>query len=275
MSKHRLAILWGLCLLGVWMGCGQDKYRRPSAERYFEEGKKALLKRKCWNAQQLFRNLLSDFPGSYLVDEAQYHLGQAYYCSKDYVEAIFEYERLLNEFPTSPFVDEARYQIGMCYYKQSRGIHHDQGETEKAIREFRRFIEDFPNSELVVDAQEQIRELRSKLASQRLMIAENYLTWDNALSTERYCEIILNEFPDTDVVFRARFLMARAQYQMEKLDEALEVLTLLASDEISDGLKQEVEKEVQKVQGAIAKRALVSPVPDEEAESEKGPVDGK
>jgi outer membrane protein assembly factor BamD len=274
MLNHKLAILWGLCLVGV-LGCGHDKYRHPSAERYYEAGNKALLKRKCWQAQQLFQNLLSDFPGSHLVDDAQYSLGQAYFCSKDYVTAIFEYERLINEFPTSPFVDEARYQIGICYYRQSRGIHHDQDDTWKAIREFRRFAEDFPNSERVSDAEERIQELRNKLAAKKLMVAKSYLKWENLPSVVRYCEIILNEFEDTDVVNRARFVLARTQHRMEAPDKAVEGLRLLLASDIPDDFRQEVEEEMEKALASIVKQQSVRPASTEAQEPEQGPVDGK
>lgn len=254
MSMHRLTILWCVCLFFV-SGCAQNRYRHSSPERYLEEANKALRNKKCWEAQKLFRNLLSDFPGSHLVDDAQYGLGQAYYCDKDYVTAIFEYERLLNEFPTSPFVDEARYQIGMCYYEQSRDIHHDQDETEKAIREFRRFIEDFPHSDLIPGTEKRIQELRDKLAAKKLMIAENYMQWKSYISAERYCEIILDEYSDTNIVGRAQLLLARARHKLGKLEEALEALTLLAADNASEALKRDAQEEIRRVRESMAQRA--------------------
>jgi outer membrane assembly lipoprotein YfiO len=253
MIKGGLAILGLVYLSSLW-GCAHDRHRRTSAETYIEEAQQALQRKKCWDAQELYRNLLTDFPGSHLVDEAQYGLGQAYLCSKDYVTAIFEYERLLNEFPTSPHVDEARYQIGMCYYKQSRGIHHDQDETKKAIREFRRFIEDFPASDLVPETEERIKELRSKLAEKDLMIAENYLKWKYYQSVERYCEMIQDSYKEVGIVNRSRFLLARAKHLQGKLNEALEMLGEL-SGEASEELKTQVTEEIQKVRESIAKSA--------------------
>ena len=249
--KGGLVILGVLYLSSLW-GCAHDRHRRTSAETYIDEAQDALQRKKCWDAQQLYRNLLTDFPGSHLVDEAQYGLGQAYLCSKDYVTAIFEYERLLNEFPTSPHVDEARYQIGMCYYKQSRGIHHDQDETLKAIREFRRFIEDFPTSDLVLETEERIRELRSKLAEKDLMIAENYLKWKYYSSVERYCEMIQDSYKEAGILNRTRFLLARTKHHQGKLNEALEMLGELSGD-VVDGLKIKVSEEIEKVRESIAK----------------------
>ncbi len=239
-----------LCCLGLpaLAGCAQNRYRHPSADLYLEKANEELEKKNCWEAQKLLRNLLSDFPGSHLVDRAQYKLGFAYLCDKDYVTAVFEFERLLNEFPTSPFVDQARYQIGVCYYRQSRGIHHDQDETHKAIREFERFIEDFPDSDLVSGTRERILELRTKLARKKLMVAENYMQWDMYESAGRYCEIVLKEFDDTAVVSRARFLLARTKHRAGALDEALEMLRLLAADGVQDELKQNIAEEIRQIE---------------------------
>ena len=253
MLKRSKVVLCSLAMLAM-AGCAQNRYRHPSADLYLEKANEALEKKDCWEAQKLLRNLLSDFPGSRLVDRAQYKLGFAYLCDKDYVTAVFEFERLLNEFPTSPFVDQARYQIGVCYYRQSRGIHHDQDETHKAIREFERFIEDFPDSELVPGTRDRIRELRTKLARKKLMVAENYIQWDMYESAGRYCEIVLKEFDDTALVSRARFLLARTKHRLGALDEALELLRLLAADGVQDELKQDIADEIRQIEKTRAAR---------------------
>ena len=253
---------WGLCLLAIFCGCGKEKYKHTSAELYYQEAKESLIKGKCYQAQQLFQNLLSDFPGSHLVDEAQYGLGQAYLCDKDYVTARFEFERLLNEYPASPFVDEARYQIGMCYYQESRDIHHDQDETLKAIREFSRFVEDYPTVELAKEAEAKIRELRSKLAAKAFMVAENYMQWKKYQSAQLYCEEILRSFRDTDSIYPARFMLARAKFKMGKLDEALEDLMALGTDGAPDAMKEKILEEAQKVQEAIGRRGPQDAAPD-------------
>ncbi len=211
----------------------------------------------------MLRNLLSDFPGSHLVDRAQYKLGFAYMCDKDYVTAVFEFERVLNEFPTSPFVDQARYQIGVCYYRQSRGIHHDQDETHKAIREFERFIEDFPESELVPRTRTRIQELRAKLARKKLMVAENYIQWQMYESAGRYCEIVLKEFEDTPLATRARFLLARTKHRLGALDEALEMLRLLASDGVQNDLKQDIAEEIRQIEKTMAAQKTETQKPAE------------
>ena len=251
-----------VCLVVLTGGCGKDKYRQSSAELYYQEAKEALVEGKCYRAQQLFQNLLSDFPGSHLVDEAQYGLGQAYFCDEDYVMARFEYERLLNEYPASPFVDEAGYQVAMCHYHESRDIHHDQDETLQAIRQFSRFVEDFPGSVRTADAEARIRELRNRLAAKSLMIAENYLKWKNYASARLYCEELLKERQDSDSVYLARYVLARAKHGMGDLEDALDDLLGLARDGVPEDLRERILVSVKQIQDDIGDRGSRQAAPD-------------
>ena len=212
-----------------------------------------MRNRKCYDAQLLLANLLSDFPGSHLVDEAQFMMGEAFQCQKDYVSAIFEYERLLNEYPLSPQSDAARFQIGECYYQEAQNIHHDQDETEKAIREFQRFVEDYPQSDLVPRAKDRILELRYRLASKQVMVADDYLTWGYYPSAQLIAEDVIQQFGDTRAVHEARLLIAEAKYKMGRLEEALGILTLLAGAEVDTKIQKQVVDIRSKVQEAMDK----------------------
>ena len=240
-------------LLVLGLGCAQKRYRRSSPEAYYEAAQKAQKDNKCYEAELLFQNMLSDFPGSHLTDDAQFGLGKSFQCQKDYLTAVFEYERLLNEYPVSPFAAEARFQIGECYYQDARDIHHDQDETQKAIREFARFIEDYPDSDLVSDAQNRIRELRNQLASKEVMIAQNYIKWKYYTSAKLYAEGVLKQYPDTDAALEARFVVAQAKQKVGVLDEALNELTLLSGQDLSPKLKKKVIEETEKVKKMLTK----------------------
>ena len=233
-------------LLAVSAGCAQKKYRRSSSEVYHKAAQEALKNRKCYEAELLFRNMLSDFPGSHLSDEAQFGLGKAYQCQKDYVTAIFEYERLINEYPVSPYAAEARFQIGECYFQDARDIHHDQDETHKAIREFERFIEDYPQSDFASQATEKIRVLRNQLALKDVMIAYNYITWKYYTAAKVYAEGVLKEYPDTEAALEARYVLAQVKLKTGKRDDAFDDLTLLAGQDLPEKLKAKVVEAIEK-----------------------------
>lgn len=231
----------------LYLGCAQKKYRRLSPEVYYKDAQEALDNKKCYDAELLFRNMLSDFPGSHLSDEAQFGLGKAFQCQKDYVTAIFEYERLLNEYPVSPYAAEARFQIGECYYQDARDIHHDQDETHKAIREFARFIEDYPQSDFAFRAEEKIKALRNQLARKDVMIAYDYILWKYYTSAKLYAEGVVKEYPDTESALEARFIIAQVNLKTGALDEALNELTLLIGQDLPEKLKEKVIEEMEKI----------------------------
>jgi outer membrane protein assembly factor BamD len=238
-------------LFGV-ISCAQETMHRKDAETYLRDAQTALAAGKCWNAQNLFRNLLSDFPGSHLVDDAQFGLGQSHFCSDDYETAIFEFERLINEYPVSKLVDEARFQIGMCYLNQSRSIHHDQDETLRAIQEFTRFVEDFPNSDFASEGRKRIQDLEEKLAEKDLMIARNYLKWKNPAASEIFCRRAMEKYPDYRRLDEIRFVLAQALHRSGQLAESLEILEELEGLEALETLRNGVEQEIDAVKKAIS-----------------------
>lgn len=259
--------VWGVIgLMAVTVGiagCAKDPQHRNDAEAYFIDGQKALLDGKCWQAQNLFRNLLSDFPGSRYVDEAQFGLGQAYLCNEDYVTAIFEFERLINEYPVSSLVDRARFQIGMCYFNQSRSIHHDQEETTRAIEEFTRFVEDYPNSDVAPEARKRIGDLRDKLASKQLMHARNYLKWGLPSSSEVYCRIVLEDFPDSRSARVAWVVLGRALSEKGDFEEAMEALQQTSRDGLQGEDQKMYEDTLRRVEQALSRDlSAVSGTPD-------------
>ena len=249
----RILCLGCTFLLVLSFGCAQKKYRRDSSEAYYESGQKALKDNKCYDAQLIFRNMLSDFPGSHLTDDAQFGLGKASQCQKDYLTAIFEYERLLNEYPVSPFAAEARFQIGECYYQDARDIHHDQGETHKAIREFARFIEDYPQSDLMPKAEARIRSLRNQLAGKEVMIAYNYIKWKYYTAAKLYAEGVVKQYPDTEAALEARFVIAQVKSKTGAIGDAQKELTLLVGQDLNGKLKEKVVEELEKVQKTLSK----------------------
>jgi outer membrane protein assembly factor BamD len=247
-------LIVGCVALMAATGCAQNKYRRSSPETYYENGQKALKDGKCYPAELLFRNMLMDFPGSHLTDDAQFGLGQAAQCRGEYLTSIFEYERLLNEYPVSPHAPAARFQIGESYYQQARDIHHDQDETNKAIQEFTRFIEDYPTGDLVDDAEARILDLRNRLALRDVEIAHNYLHWGYVTSAKLYAEDIIENFQGTEAALEAKLVVARVKIKTRDLQGAMNDLTLLAGQDLVPKLKKTVIELTVKIQKELQKK---------------------
>ncbi|MCG8433265.1 MAG: tol-pal system protein YbgF [Gammaproteobacteria bacterium] len=68
-------------------------------------------------AKQAFANFLQAYPGSGLVDNAQYWLAEANYISREFQQAIVEFRKVTASYPDSSKVPDALLKIGYCYYE--------------------------------------------------------------------------------------------------------------------------------------------------------------
>ena len=116
--------------LGLSACASTTPEKLKGAEHYFSEGQKAMGKNRCIEATEQFQRLVSNFPGSQRVAEAQFMLAEAYFCSEDWVNAAFEYQRIVDIYPSSEWVTESQFKIGEAYFRQLRRAELDQKRAE-------------------------------------------------------------------------------------------------------------------------------------------------
>lgn len=91
-----------------------------------------------------FQKLIDKFPGSRLLAEAQYQIGQCYMAMGEYEQAQIEYSTLLDRYGTSEYRDAAAYSICVVYFRQ--------GNFKQARKEFENFIALYSDSPLATNA---------------------------------------------------------------------------------------------------------------------------
>lgn len=242
-------MLCALVLLAA--GCA----RRPAqslqtAEHLFKRGTKLMAKKDYVAAKEVFERIISGFPGSDWVDDAQFGLAEAYYRSDDYVSAAYEYERIREDLPLSPLVDDAQFKLAMCYFQQSPRAELDQESTYQAMAEFARFIEDYPQSPLVEDAGQKIRACRAKLARKDYLNGQFYLKSGNYAGALVYFGGVLRNYGDTQWASRAQFGIGEALFRQESYTEALAAYEQLASSEAPESLKNRAERRIAQIRGS-------------------------
>ena len=170
-----LPLLWA-ALAAVLMSACAGKKEEPlrGVEYYHQEGMKALERKRYLQAVDMFQRVVSNFPGSALVAEAQFHLAEAYFGMEDFVNAVFEYQRLVDSYPHSGYLERAQFQIAESHFMQMRSPEHDQKETYEALTHFRRFIEDNPQSPLLEEARSRVAACRSQLAKKQYLAGRFY-----------------------------------------------------------------------------------------------------
>jgi len=86
-----------------------------------------------------FTALVRDNSDHELADNSQYWLAECSYATKNFKQAIAEFERVFN-YPASDKGDDARYKIALCYW--------NVGSHDRARIEFQKLLDEYPGSDL-------------------------------------------------------------------------------------------------------------------------------
>jgi len=103
-------------------------------------------------AIQGFVGFLQQYSSSILVPHALYWLGESYYQTKQFPQAIEQYERLIAQYPKNEKLPGALLKEGFAYAAA--------GDKTKARGALRRVLEEFPHAGEVNLAKEKLAELR-------------------------------------------------------------------------------------------------------------------
>ena len=221
------------------------------AQFYFNRGMEMMSKKDYVKAIADFETVVNSFPGSVIVDHAQFMLGEAHYMSEEYLTAAYEYERVYADYPSSNFAPDAHYKKALCYYMESPIATLDQENTQLAIDEFNRFIDNYPTSKFVSEAQSRIEELKAKLALKEYFNAETYRKLKDYEAALIYYRFVINKYPRTIWADYARCGIGEVNFKMEEYEKAKEMFLLILNADVDVKLKKKAEKfleEIEKIQ---------------------------
>jgi len=197
--------------LTATLGCSPvPELGEATAEDAYTVGVDALEREDYLLAIEAFTRVTMVSPLGDWADDALVGLGDAHRAIGEYAIAEEEYRRLVSDYPRSPLVPEAEYKVGLSYYEQSLPAELDQSMTRSAIDQFDRFVEAYPSSDLVPDARQRITELRARLASKEFAAAMLYVKLRDPKAARLYLEAVVADYPDTDWARRALLEIARS-----------------------------------------------------------------
>ena len=168
-----------------------------------------------------FEALLLQYPGSVIVDDAQYYLGMCKFERGEYIISAYEFSKLIKNMPASDFVSKAQFMLAETYYELSPNYNLDQKYTAKAIKEYQAFIDFFPLNEKVAEAEQKIRELNNKLARKDYDIAVIYEKMDYYTAALKYFDGVIETYHDTKYAPQAMYRKIQLLMDREREDEAL------------------------------------------------------
>jgi len=89
-------------------------------ELYFMQAVADLVMQEYESAEQSFKYVLDEFPGSHQEANATYWYGMTQLFLQKYVDAYPNFERYIEKFPDGTYVDECHYQAGVCLFGQEK-----------------------------------------------------------------------------------------------------------------------------------------------------------
>ncbi len=169
-----------------------------------------------------FEAITLQYPGSDIIDDAQFYLAQSRFKRKEYILAASEFSRLIQNIPASPFVPDAQFMLSKCYYKLSPNYTLDQRFTQKAVEEYQAFIDFFPSDPRVPEAEKKIKELNEKLAKKIYNSAQIYEKMEYFNASILYYTQIVETYHDTPYAPKASYQKIKLLIQKQRTNEALD-----------------------------------------------------
>ncbi len=181
----------------------EKKYE--TAVKYFEE-------KDYYRAIQLFEQLQHFYRGTDKAEKIAYYYAYAHYEQEDYILASYYFKQFAVNYPHSKNAEEAAYLSAYCNYLDSPPSSLDQTVTLDAIQGLQLFINQHPGSSRVAKANELIDELRMKLETKALNIADLYFSMEDYKAAIINYQNLTKDYPDTKYREHALFRIAKASY---------------------------------------------------------------
>lgn len=199
-----------LLVLALAAGCtGSGRVSTDSPEAALEEGKALYERGKYLRAIEYFQHVFDFGRATPYAADAQYYLARSYYEDEQYLLAANEFTRFVELYRTDERVEEGEYLRAMSYYHLSPPYQLDQTDTRTALSYIRLYLSKYPEGEYAGELAAITEELRAKLATKQVEIAELYERRELYEAAALSYEQVLEEFPDSQYADDALLGMLR------------------------------------------------------------------
>src|SRR6478736_1219751 len=154
---------------------------------------------KYSKASRLFEQLAPSYRGKPQAEKLFYMFSQAYYKTKQYYLAGYQFEAFVSGYPRSEKVQEAAFLGAYSYSKLAPVYSLDQADTVKALEKLQAFIDNYPNSEYIPQANEAVKVLNGKLEKKAYENAKGYNTISDYKSALVAFDNFIADFPGTSL----------------------------------------------------------------------------
>ncbi|SFW61728.1 Beta-barrel assembly machine subunit BamD [Sinomicrobium oceani] len=183
------------------------KLKYDLAEKLYNEG-------DYKKANRLLEQIVPQYAGKPQGERVVYFHANAYYQTKEYYLAAYQFDRFSKSYPKSDKAEEAAFLGAKSYYMLSPKYSLDQRETNTAVDKLQLFINTYPDSEYLDEANELVRELRTKLEKKDFEIARQYNRISDYKAAIKSFDNFLSNYPGTPFREDAMYYKMVASYNL-------------------------------------------------------------
>jgi outer membrane protein assembly factor BamD len=226
----RLATILIALFVSTMLAVGCQSLKNPrknwTAQRYYDEGKAALVAGNYKDAIEYFEGLEARYPYGRYSEQAQLEIAYAYYRDNEPELAIQACDRFIRLHPTHPHVAYAYYLKGIINVREEKGINtllksrgtkaldRDAKSAHDAYLAFSEVVDRFPKSQYARDAALRMNYLNNSLAKYEVEVARYYLDQDAYVAAANRCKYVIENYQVSPAVEDALGIQALAYKAM-------------------------------------------------------------
>lgn len=214
--------------------------RELTPEQTFQRAYQAFEEEDYGKSIEIFKYFFNHFPGSKLIDKAQFYYAECYYFSGDYQQAVQEYQFLIQNFPNSEFAEKSLLRKARCLEEISPIVQRDQRITREALNAYDEFLLRYPYSEFRKQAEEGKKRVSEKLNRKLVDIANIYIKMNRNEAASIYLKEVIEGSDSWDDL--AYLKLGKIACSREEDSLALYYLNMVGGE-----YREEAEKEIEKL----------------------------
>jgi len=203
---------------------------QQSSAAALEQALKLKQEKRYPQAEEAFTFVIFNFPGSTEAADAQFHLADCYFLSRNYQQAQSEFEFYLSNYPHGRYEEEAAFKLALSTFLAAPGPHQDQTQSRRAQELFLEFLERYPESTFRSKVQEVLSQIDTRLAYNDLEAARLYFKAGEYKSALVYYQYIQQTWPNLTWQYVDRYRLGVCYLETGDTGKAKQVLSELVTD---------------------------------------------
>jgi tol-pal system protein YbgF len=127
---------------------------RAGEREAYDNGLAVLREGRYAEAAQAFNQFLVDYPGSSYADNSSYWLGETYYVTRDFDQALATFNGLVQQYPDSLKAADSRLKTGYIYYEKK--------DWKQARQTLEAVVSEYPGSTAARLAGDRLKRMKSE-----------------------------------------------------------------------------------------------------------------